>query len=166
MAVPVGCWPNANAANSSRPCAFFSFFSGLFFGRAPCEAPCEAPCGPMRPHAAPCGHAVPCTGGFRSDPCHHCLHKPHYPLQLAVSNFQADAASCRVHLSRIPPRWASARLRAGHWVLSNRDDKFDAAAYRDMWCRVRSFSSRSEIRSSAWHRITRLAGTRVHKIPR
>ena len=52
MAVPVGCWPNANAANSSRPRAFFSFFSGLFFGR-PHAKPHAAPCGPMA--AAPCG---------------------------------------------------------------------------------------------------------------
>jgi hypothetical protein len=87
MAVPVGCWPNANAADISRPAPFLSFFPRLFFfGRAPCQAPCgpmrphAAPCNPMRPRATPCGpmrpqlrpqlrpHAAPCTGVFRWDP--------------------------------------------------------------------------------------------------
>jgi hypothetical protein len=70
MAVLVGCWPNANAADISRPAPFLSFFPRLFFfGRAPCQAPCgpmrphAAPCNPMRPHAAPA--AAPCG------PTHH-----------------------------------------------------------------------------------------------
>jgi hypothetical protein len=70
MAVPaVGCWPNANAANSSRPRAFFFSFPGYFFGRAPYQAPCDpmrphASCDPMRPHAAPCGPMRPHASGF------------------------------------------------------------------------------------------------------
>jgi hypothetical protein len=63
MAVPVGCWPNANAANSSRRRAPGLFF-GLFFERAPCPMPHPSS---MRPNAAPI-RPQPCTGGFRSDP--------------------------------------------------------------------------------------------------
>jgi hypothetical protein len=83
MAVAVGCWPNANAANSSRPCACFFLPRTICFyfldgphatlNYATCQAPCgpvrphaaplrahAAPCGSMQPHAAPCG-AAPCT---------------------------------------------------------------------------------------------------------
>jgi hypothetical protein len=67
MAVPVGCWPNANAVNSSRPAPFFFFLSraNCFFDgphARPHAKHYAAPCGPMRPHAAPC------TGVFRWDP--------------------------------------------------------------------------------------------------
>jgi hypothetical protein len=50
MAVPaVGCWPNTNAANSSRPRAFSFFLSRVIFWTGPIHArPHAAPCGPMR----------------------------------------------------------------------------------------------------------------------
>jgi hypothetical protein len=59
MAVPVGCWPNANAANSSRPRAFFSFFPGLIFYFFPLEERKKG--GPMRPHAPGFPAGAPAT---------------------------------------------------------------------------------------------------------
>jgi hypothetical protein len=62
MAVPVGCWPNANAANISRPRAFFFLSSpGRFFvlDGAPHASHHAARCGPVRPGAAPFGPMRP-----------------------------------------------------------------------------------------------------------
>jgi hypothetical protein len=67
------CWPNANAANSSRPRAFF--FRVIVW-----TAPCQAPC-PMRPHAAPC------TGVFRSGPSRFWTPGAHCSLTAAAALF-------------------------------------------------------------------------------
>jgi hypothetical protein len=87
-AVPVGCWPNANAANSSRPRAFFFFLprASLLFvfwtsdGPRDARCQCQAPCGPVRPqirphapcnpepHAAPAAPCGPMHRGFPLGP--------------------------------------------------------------------------------------------------
>jgi hypothetical protein len=90
MAVLVGCWPNANAANSSRPRAFsFFIFRVICWTGRPGAARCgpmwphATSCDPMRPHAAPCGpmHLWPHAPGFsaRAPVC------PPLPLLLLAS---------------------------------------------------------------------------------
>jgi hypothetical protein len=78
MAVPVGSWPNANAANSSLrrapPPRFF------VCGRAPYQAPHAAPCGPARPNVAPC-----CPGPMR----------PHTPAPCGPMRPHAPGFSAR-----------------------------------------------------------------------
>jgi hypothetical protein len=69
MAVPVGCWPNANAANSSRPRAFFFFLprANVLFCFVFWTGPMHVP-GPMRSHAAPCGLMRSCGPMHRGSP--------------------------------------------------------------------------------------------------
>jgi hypothetical protein len=81
MAVPVDCWPNANAANISRrrvpapPPPRVIFWTGPI--PSPVLTPCgtmRAPCGPMRtlcgPMPAPCDHMRPHAS--HTGPCWSC----------------------------------------------------------------------------------------------
>jgi hypothetical protein len=131
MAVPVGCWPNANAANSSRPRAFFFFLPRLFFWTGPMPgAPCgparpgarpgATPCGPspshmIRPHAPPCGpmqHATPCAAPLPSCACAAPYPCPYGPIPHSPCAMRHHAP-CAMRLPPPPaPSWGPAGPRS------------------------------------------------------
>jgi hypothetical protein len=124
MAVPaVGCWPNANAANRSRPRAFSFFLSRVIFWTGPMP-------GPMRPHAAPCGpmrpHAPGVSAGTPAISAHRTRLSPSYAYYVTA----LLGACARPHWIKSPYPRSLPALRPLVFLLQVADLSFDLRLFQ------------------------------------